>query len=110
MFHRVNMHEMLMDSAVGVGDGIPATLVLDHACREIDLETGLITFENGKTAKHDLIVGSDGIGVSLAILSCDQQVILTGFAVLGPKDYRSYRRKNSINFGLSALHHHQREN
>ncbi|KAA8571163.1 hypothetical protein EYC84_000506 [Monilinia fructicola] len=44
MFHRVNMHEMLMDSATGP----------DHS--------GLITFDNGLQAKHDLIVGADGIG------------------------------------------------
>jgi len=65
MFHRVNMHEMLMDSATGeAGEGIPATLKVDHKCSAIDLDTGLITFENGIQAKHDLIIGADGIGVS----------------------------------------------
>jgi salicylate hydroxylase len=31
-------------------------------CKDINLETGVITFANGKTAQHDLIVGADGIG------------------------------------------------
>lgn len=66
MFHRVNMHEMLMESAIGeTGEGIPASLEVDHKCSAIDLDTGLVTFENGITAKHDLVVGSDGIGSSV---------------------------------------------
>jgi len=65
MFHRVDMHNMLMESATSErGEGPPAKLVLDHACEAIDLELGLITFKNGVTAKHDLVVGADGIGVS----------------------------------------------
>ena len=31
-------------------------------CRTIDLEANTITFDNGVTAKHDLVVGADGIG------------------------------------------------
>lgn len=64
MFHRVNMHEMLMASATGPGEGEPATLQLNHPCESIDHESGTITFKNNRTAKHDLIVGADGIGVS----------------------------------------------
>ncbi|KAK1141290.1 hypothetical protein N8T08_009194 [Aspergillus melleus] len=62
MFHRVNMHEMLMMSATGPGKGEPAKLVLNHACESIDHETGTITFKNNVTVQHDLIVGADGIG------------------------------------------------
>jgi salicylate hydroxylase len=62
MFHRVNMHEMLMDSATGAGEGPAARLRLDHKCRSIDHEHGIITFENGVVAQHDMIVGADGIG------------------------------------------------
>lgn len=59
------MHEMLMDSAVGENHaGTPGTLKVDHKCVSIDHEAGLITFENGVQAKHDLIVGADGIGVN----------------------------------------------
>lgn len=31
-------------------------------CRDIDLVTGKITFDNGVIDKHDLIVGADSIG------------------------------------------------
>lgn len=69
MFHRVNMHAMLMSSATGeVGEGVPAKLLVNHVCSNIDLESGLITFSNGKTARHDLIVGSDGIGSAVRSL------------------------------------------
>ena len=63
MFHRVNMHEMLMDSAMGESHGgIPAILKVNHRCSEIDHHTGTITFANGEQRRHDLIVGADGIG------------------------------------------------
>ncbi|TAQ88663.1 hypothetical protein B7494_g3031 [Chlorociboria aeruginascens] len=63
MFHRVNMHDMLMDSAVGKGhSGTPGTLKLDHKCISIDHEAGVVAFENGVQVKHDLIIGADGIG------------------------------------------------
>ncbi|KAJ5256769.1 hypothetical protein N7478_012873 [Penicillium angulare] len=63
MFHRQYMHAMLKDSALlEEGEGIPAKLILNHKCHEIDLQTNTITFENGTTAQHDLIIGADGIG------------------------------------------------
>ncbi|QPG94033.1 hypothetical protein C2857_004225 [Epichloe festucae Fl1] len=63
MFHRQYMHAMLRDSALGEqGEGKPAKLIMNHKCREIDTESGNITFENGVTVQHDLIVGADGIG------------------------------------------------
>ncbi|VUC35838.1 unnamed protein product [Clonostachys rosea] len=62
MFHRQYMHSMLKDTALGEGEGPAAKLLVNHKCREIDLSTNIITFENGVTARHDLIVGADGIG------------------------------------------------
>ncbi|KAJ5811280.1 hypothetical protein N7474_007581 [Penicillium riverlandense] len=63
MFHRQYMHAMLKDSAMGEeGPGTPATLRVNHRCKDIDLQTGKISFEDGSTAQHDLIVGADGIG------------------------------------------------
>ena len=56
------MHTMLMASATGEGDGLPAQLRLDHRCQTIDHETGTITFTNGVIAQHDMIIGADGIG------------------------------------------------
>ncbi|PCD18707.1 hypothetical protein FGRA07_06460 [Fusarium graminearum] len=62
MFQRQRMHDMLKHSALGEGAGEPAKLWVDHKCERIDMDTGLIQFENGRTVKHDLIVGADGIG------------------------------------------------
>ncbi|OBT78248.1 hypothetical protein VF21_02986 [Pseudogymnoascus sp. 05NY08] len=63
MFHRQYMHDMLKDSALlEEGEGTPAVLKVNHRCREVDLSTNKITFENGVTAQHDLIIGADGIG------------------------------------------------
>ncbi|KAH8679202.1 putative salicylate hydroxylase [Ilyonectria robusta] len=66
MFHRQYMHKMLMDSAVSEeGEGIPAKLIVNHKVEKVDLDTGDITFANGAKAKHDAIIGADGIGSSL---------------------------------------------
>ncbi|KAJ6191493.1 hypothetical protein N7519_001514 [Penicillium mononematosum] len=62
MFHRQYMHAMLKDSALGEGEGAPATLKVNHRCRDIDLKTSTVVFENGEVVSHDLIVGADGIG------------------------------------------------
>ncbi|KAJ5657319.1 uncharacterized protein N7484_000968 [Penicillium longicatenatum] len=63
MFHRQQMHFMLKESALAEeGKGVPAVLKVNHRCSGIDLETNVITFENGYSAKHDLIIGADGIG------------------------------------------------
>ncbi|KAF4242427.1 hypothetical protein CNMCM6805_002940 [Aspergillus fumigatiaffinis] len=63
MFHRQYMHAMLKDCAMQEeGEGTPVKLLVNHQCKDINLETGVITFANGKTAQHDLIVGADGIG------------------------------------------------
>ena len=63
MFHRQDMHAMLMDSAIGEqGKGTPVKLLCNHKCQSIDTNTGAITFTNGITASHDLVIGADGIG------------------------------------------------
>lgn len=81
MFHRQYMHSMLKDTAMGEGEGPPAKLLVNHRvsqlmqglfmahntncpvkCKDIDMTTNTITFENGTKAQHDLIVGADGIG------------------------------------------------
>lgn len=62
MFHRQDMHTILMETALSKeGDGIPAVLYTEHRVRAVDSDAGTITFENGKTVKHDMIIGSDGI-------------------------------------------------
>ena len=63
MFHRQDMHAMLMDCAVSeAGEGPPAKLLVNHKTKDIDTETGTISFHNGDTATHDLVTGADGIG------------------------------------------------
>ncbi|KAL1955723.1 hypothetical protein VTO42DRAFT_8121 [Malbranchea cinnamomea] len=63
MFHRQYMHRMLMDCAIQEkGEGTPVKVVLNHKCKDIDLYTGRVTFENGTTAMHDVVIGADGIG------------------------------------------------
>jgi len=63
MFHRQYMHAILKDCALSEeGEGPPATLKVNHKCSTIDLEANIITFDNGVTAHHDLVVGADGIG------------------------------------------------
>jgi salicylate hydroxylase len=64
MFHRVDMHKMLMDDALSTeGEGVPVKLVVDHKCTAIDVQSGLITFANGAKAPHEVIIGADGVGV-----------------------------------------------
>jgi hypothetical protein len=77
MFHRVDMHKMLMDDALSEkGEGIPVKMVVDHPCKDIDVESGVITFANGATAQHDVVVGADGVGVRLNIdISLDHMLI-----------------------------------
>ena len=36
-----------------------------HQCHEVNLQEGIITFKNGTSAHHDVIVGADGIGSSI---------------------------------------------
>jgi salicylate hydroxylase len=49
------MHTMLMDSATGTPHtGIPATLKVNHKCVSVDHAAGVVTFQNGVIAKHDL--------------------------------------------------------
>lgn len=70
MFHRMDMHKMLMDDALSEeGEGIPVKLIVDHKLTAVDVESGLITFANGATAQHEVIIGADGVGVSPLTLS-----------------------------------------
>ncbi|KAM0715807.1 hypothetical protein Q7P37_008321 [Cladosporium fusiforme] len=63
MFHRQYMHAMLKDAALEEeGEGPQAKLLVNHKCKTIDLAANKITFDNGVTAQHDLIIGADGIG------------------------------------------------
>jgi len=63
MFHRQYMHAMLLECALDeAGPGRPVQLVVNHKCQNIDTATGLITFENGTQAQHEVVIGCDGVG------------------------------------------------
>jgi salicylate hydroxylase len=68
MFHRQDMHATLLQTATSEqGQGPACTVVVDHVCKSVDYENGEVTFTNGKTIRADLIVGADGIRVSLFV-------------------------------------------
>lgn len=63
MFHRQDMHRMLRDCACQEdGEGTPVKLLVNHAIREVDTAAGELKFANGIVARHDLVIGADGIG------------------------------------------------
>ncbi|KHO02123.1 Aromatic-ring hydroxylase-like protein [Metarhizium album ARSEF 1941] len=105
MFHRQHMHAMLKESAVGEdGAGTPAELVVNHKCTHVNADTGTITFAHGRTARHDVVVGADGIGSAVrgavgirpekrpSEQSCLHANVTTAEAVrLGLVDYSQHR-------------------
>jgi len=61
-FHRIDLHKLLKETAVqSSGEGKPCTLAVWHKAIDLNLEEGTITFENGKTAKADVVICADGI-------------------------------------------------
>ncbi|CEJ88190.1 Putative Salicylate hydroxylase [[Torrubiella] hemipterigena] len=101
MFHRQDMHAMIKEYAFGeAGEGPPAVLMVNHPCDGADAESGTITFRDGTTVTHDIIIGADGIGSVIrgeigihpekrpAASSCLHANVLTEDAVrLGLVDY-----------------------
>ncbi|EMC95392.1 hypothetical protein BAUCODRAFT_132167 [Baudoinia panamericana UAMH 10762] len=87
LIHRVDMHRMPMQSIVGEeGSGLPAKLNVNRKCSDIDLETGRVSFDNGDSAEHDVVVGCDAVGSAVWTLMGMVQA-------LGLEDY-------SVNSGI----------
>lgn len=87
MFHRQDMHAMLLEVATSPeGEGEPCTVVVDHIAKSLDYVNGTVTFENGETITADLIIGADGIRVSLrtSLRRCECSSSLT-FLVRSPR-------------------------
>lgn len=66
LVHRVRLHDKLKQVATGRdGKGRPAELHLSSKVLEVDVENATITLEGGDKIQADLILGADGIYVSL---------------------------------------------
>ncbi|KAK4497622.1 hypothetical protein PRZ48_010275 [Zasmidium cellare] len=66
MFHRQDMHKMLMDTALQEeGAGTPVKLIVNHKTVDLDTENGTITFHDGTKAQHEAVIGADGIGSNI---------------------------------------------
>lgn len=66
LVHRVKLHDQLKLVATGpAGPGNPAELHLSSKVVEVDPETATLTLEKGEKIQADLILGADGIYVSL---------------------------------------------
>ena len=56
------MHQVLLRTVQQEsGQGTPCTLVTNHKAIKIDADVGNITFENGETVTHEMIIAADGI-------------------------------------------------
>lgn len=68
MLHRAHLHQSLKDAMLSEeGPGSPAEMHL--ACRivALDTEKATLSLEDGRQFSGDLIVGADGVYVSLEI-------------------------------------------
>ncbi|RSH95522.1 hypothetical protein EHS25_000614 [Saitozyma podzolica] len=62
MFHRQDMHKMLLDCALSEeGEGPPAKLVCLSGAQAIDFDSTTVTFTNGTSATFDMVLGADGV-------------------------------------------------
>ncbi|KAJ6786151.1 hypothetical protein PWT90_00713 [Aphanocladium album] len=103
-FHRIDLHKLLKETAVGGGDkgaaGQRAVLRTWHQAAALDPETGTVTFTNGDSAKHDAVICADGIrSVMRTQLGVEPQVT--------PSDSCCYRciidREKLAALGLQAF-------
>lgn len=66
MLHRAHLHSSLKDAVLSVeGPGTPAELHLDCRTVALDTEKATLSLEDGRQFSGDLIVGADGVHVSL---------------------------------------------
>ncbi|ORY25836.1 hypothetical protein BCR39DRAFT_485094 [Naematelia encephala] len=62
MFHRQDMHAMLLNCAVSEeGEGPAAKLICLSGAQEIDFDSTTVTFTDGTVATFDMVVGADGV-------------------------------------------------
>jgi 2-polyprenyl-6-methoxyphenol hydroxylase-like FAD-dependent oxidoreductase len=64
--HRVNLHDKLKEVATAEeGDGPPARLHTSSKIVRVDADKGQATLADGRTVTSDVILGADGIYVSV---------------------------------------------
>ena len=69
LVHRVRLHDKLKQIATGPeGPGKPAKLYLSSKVAAVDTDNATITLEKGDIIQADLVLGADGIYVSLLSL------------------------------------------
>jgi 2-polyprenyl-6-methoxyphenol hydroxylase-like FAD-dependent oxidoreductase len=65
--HRVRLHEELKRKALSTDDeGTPAVLKTSSVVTTVDPDTGTVTLEDGSSFSGDLVLGADGVSVSLS--------------------------------------------
>jgi hypothetical protein len=68
LIHRIDLHNALKDIAKDVnGEGVPVTIHLQSRIISVDVEKTSIALHNGQVVSGDLILGADGVHVSLPI-------------------------------------------
>ena len=66
--HRVRLHETLKKTATSSeGVGKPAELHLSSRIASVDAETATVVLESGEKIEADLVIGADGLRVSIPI-------------------------------------------
>lgn len=67
--YRVHLHEALKKRATEAeGKGVPVELRTSSRVVDVDPATATVTLENGETVQGDLVIGADGVHVSLLTL------------------------------------------
>jgi 2-polyprenyl-6-methoxyphenol hydroxylase-like FAD-dependent oxidoreductase len=78
LVHRAHLHNALRERAIGQeGKGKPATLRLASKVASVDPEKAEVTLESGEKVSGDVLLGADGVHVSLTIkknLECQADI------------------------------------
>lgn len=62
LVHRAHLHTTLKDIATGsAGKGRPANLQVSSRVKNVNPQSGIITFEDGSQVRGDLVIGADGV-------------------------------------------------
>lgn len=66
LIHRIDLHNALKEIATRqAGKGQPVVINLQSRVKEVDCDAPSITLQDGRVIKGDLIVGADGVHVSM---------------------------------------------